>query len=329
MSSRATPAPIVVGVDSGGAAEDAVSWAAAEAASRRCPLRVVHAFHQPALIDPSGGLSTAEAGVCQSRVEAERTLREAVARSWSIAPDIEVSARLLFGTAVRALLGEASDARLLVLGNRGLGGVLGLLAGSVSIRVSARARCPVVVIHPSHPAEGVCPAWSPPRVVVGIDATHTCAPAIEFAFRSASQRGIGLTAVHAWSVDAPADLETIRGDPVVAEYAGLCAVERALECWRSDYPEVPVAIKVVHADPAQALIAESAGAALVVVGSRGRGHILGMLLGSVSQRVLHRAESPIAVVSDRCAQAKASRPWPAVTARERHHLHPMRRRKRA
>lgn len=305
----------MVGVDADGAAVDALSWAAAEAATQHCPLRIVHVFHQPALVDPYGVLPSAEIGMSEARKAAERVPRDAVAKVWSIAPDLQVSARLLSGTAARELLGEAARARLLVVGNRGLSGMRGLLAGSVSVQVCARARCPVVVVHPFH---GVCPGWSPPRVVVGVEATASCAPAIGFAFRAARQRGIPLTAMHAWTPDTPADFEGIHGDPELAEYLGLCAVERALECWRDLYADVPVVVKVVQGDPARALIAESAGAALVVVGSRGRGHLWGMLRASVSQTVLRQADSPVAVVSQLYTAPEVGIPRSSVTDRTRH-----------
>ena len=52
----------------------------------------------------------------------------------------------------------------------------------------------------------------------------------------------------------------------------------------------------MRGDPTTALIHESPGAELVVVGSHGRGGLGGMILGSVSQTLLHRAHCPVAVV---------------------------------
>jgi nucleotide-binding universal stress UspA family protein len=66
--------------------------------------------------------------------------------------------------------------------------------------------------------------------------------------------------------------------------------------WRERYSEVDVVERTVmrHADAA--LIDESSGAELLLVGSRGRGGFAGLLLGSVSHAVLHHARCPVAVV---------------------------------
>jgi nucleotide-binding universal stress UspA family protein len=67
--------------------------------------------------------------------------------------------------------------------------------------------------------------------------------------------------------------------------------------WSEKYPDVPVHRLVVRDRPAHALVDESGRAQLVVVGSRGRGGFTGLLMGSVSQALLHHAHCPVAVVS--------------------------------
>ena len=66
--------------------------------------------------------------------------------------------------------------------------------------------------------------------------------------------------------------------------------------WAEKYPDVTVRRLVARDRPARALVEESGRAQLVVVGSRGRGGISGLLLGSVSQALLHHAACPVAVV---------------------------------
>jgi hypothetical protein len=93
-----------------------------------------------------------------------------------------------------------------------------------------------------------------------------------------------------------ADLETIPGPPTTAESAAGRAPEQALTRWREEFPTVPVNTKLVCADPADALITASSGAALLVVGSRSRGHLRRVILGSITQTVLRDAGCPVAIV---------------------------------
>jgi nucleotide-binding universal stress UspA family protein len=287
MSAGDARGAVVVGVDATGATDHAVDWAAAEAAARGCPLHLVHVFRQPFTADAFGMAAPVEVYAAVAR----QVLRSAMRRARAVAPDLELSARWIPGSVVRALLDEAGRAGdrgrgLLVLGGGRRRGVRGLLPGSVPASVAARSSCPVVVIRT---AGGVPQARTPPRVVVGVDeegwdGTPFGTAATGFAFRAAAQRGIPLAVVHAHL-------------PARRTEAGSTA-EAACARWRAVFPGVPVLLELVVADPADALVVASDGAALVVVGSRGRarGRFAGAVLGAVGQSVLDRARSPIAVV---------------------------------
>jgi len=68
--------------------------------------------------------------------------------------------------------------------------------------------------------------------------------------------------------------------------------QEVLTGWAEKYPEV----RVLRHRPAHALVAESRNAQLVVVGSRGKGGLVGLLLGSVSRTVLHHAHCLVRVL---------------------------------
>jgi nucleotide-binding universal stress UspA family protein len=59
---------------------------------------------------------------------------------------------------------------------------------------------------------------------------------------------------------------------------------------------VRLSSEVFHDDAASALVSTGRNAFALVLGSRGLGDLTGMLLGSVSQSVLHTAQCPVAVV---------------------------------
>jgi nucleotide-binding universal stress UspA family protein len=299
---EARPA-VVVGVDHAGSAGDAVDWAAAEAATRRCRLRIVHAFHPLLPADPYGVASPID-GLLAAQSAAEAVLWRYAERARSVASDLDVATRMRCGSPVRALLHEASRAQLLAMGRRDLHGLRALLARSVSVQLAAHASCPVVVVQPARAAGR---SGAPPRVVVGVDGASAYSPALGFAFQAARQRGVPLAAVHAWAPDPPADLEAVHGPSTMAEAFARRSLERALHRWHAEYPDVPVVTKLVRDDPAHALTAESRGAALVVVGSRGRGHLTGTVRGSVSQAVLRHGHSPIAVVRHRLDHSSTRR----------------------
>ncbi|MGJ7440980.1 universal stress protein [Aquipuribacter sp. MA13-6] len=286
---------IVVGVDGSPAAEAAVRWAAAEATEQRRPLHLVHAFSWP-LTRPRVSLDSPDEGLVGSglRTDAEQVLAEAEAQAHSASPGLEVTTELVVAGPAAAVLAGAEGAHVLVLGSRGLGGFRGLLVGSVSAEVATHAPCPVVVVRA--PADGPDqPSGPTGRVVVGVDGSDVSALAVGFAFERAARRGLGLTAVRAWELPAATNPwgVTVADRMQEDERQALAA---SLEPWQSRFPDVDVDPRLVNGHAGQALVAASDGAELVVVGSRGRGGFAGVLLGSVSQAVLHHACGPVAVV---------------------------------
>ncbi|WP_255512659.1 universal stress protein [Kribbella steppae] len=284
--------PVLVGVDGSVSAQGALAWAAAEASSRHCPLRIVHTFSWPVTGNLLGMTFAGDLNIGLQSA-AEWILTEAKAHARELAPNIKVIADLFVGPAAPTLLNEAQSADLVVVGSRGVGGFRGLLVGSVSATVAAHSPCPVVVVHP-HRDGSAFPASPIGQIVVGVDGSEISTAAIRFAFQQAARRHIGIIAVHAAmrsrqhpTLSVPAHIVDQIDRQLFAE---------AMQSKRVLFPAIDVRTKLVHGHPAQALIDSSAGAELVVVGSHGRGGFAGMLLGSVSQAVLQHAACPVAVV---------------------------------
>ena len=93
-----------------------------------------------------------------------------------------------------ALVDISKDAEMIVVGCRGLGGVQGLLLGSVSTGLVHHSHCPVAVIH----GEDLVMNSADAPVVVGIDGSPASELATAIAFDEASRRGVGLVALHTW-----------------------------------------------------------------------------------------------------------------------------------
>ena len=281
-------APVVVAVDGSTSALEAVRVAAREASTRGRALRVVHAFIWPLYevpLTPAPG-APADAGF---RAQADKLVAEAVTEATKVAPDLTVTGAVIDGAATPVLLAEARDAKLLVLGSRGLGGFGGLLLGSVAVQVSARADCPVLVVKGEARADG--------PVVVGVDGSTLSAEALGFAYEAASLRGTNLVAVHGWTIPVPpSDLLPLGYDVQALAAEEERVLAQALAGWSEQYPDVHVRRRVAYGAPARLLVEESAGAQLTVVGARGRGALAGVLLGSVSHAVLHHSQSPVVVI---------------------------------
>ncbi|MCF6523973.1 universal stress protein [Streptomyces sp. JJ36] len=286
-------APVLVGVDGSSSALAAVETAAGEARMRGCGLRVVYAYSWPPTYLPPGPvpLAPVEDGL---REAADRTLEEAATRARSAAPGVAVSHSVRTGPPRMVLEEESRDAGLVVVGSRGLGRVTGVLLGSTAVHLAAHARCPVLVVREA-PGED-------DAVLVGVDGSPAGEHAVGFAFAEAALRGAGVLALHAWTpwsapVPPPQDPAQPYASPPGALEAGEeRLLAEALAGHRERYPDVAVEHRLVREGAREALIWASARAGLLVVGARGRGGFSGLLLGSVSQAVVHHAQCPVVVV---------------------------------
>ncbi|WP_415046393.1 universal stress protein [Gordonia sp. (in: high G+C Gram-positive bacteria)] len=281
-------APITAAVDGSENAHDGVRWAAAAAARVNRPLLLVSVVDKPVFQFGTGivaaqAYADAAAALAAGALDVARSLAE------EIAPEVEVSTETIVGRPPLVLRDLTSRAHLMVLGRRGLGGVAGLLLGSVSVYVSAHANCPVVVVNQTPPTEG--------PVVVGVDGSPVSAAATDVAFAQASSLGTTLIAVHTYGGYPGVqtfDVVTQGRQRIIDEArAGLGS---RLAGNLEDHPDVPVRTVVSIEEPAQQIIEAAANAQLIVLGSRGHGGFRTLLLGSTSQAVLHVAHCPVMIV---------------------------------
>ncbi|MCX4553495.1 MULTISPECIES: universal stress protein [unclassified Streptomyces] len=286
--------PVVVGVDGSQGSLQAVDWGAAEAERSGRTLRVVHASLWEHYEGVRPGIS---ADRPSEQVFAENLVAAAQERATRLAPGIEVSTDVRAEEPVSALLEEGTEAALLVLGPRGHGPIAGMLLGSVSLAVAARAHCPVVVTRGE-------PSAGPPkrgRVVLGIGSTTGSTLAARFAFEQARSRGCELVAVRAWSFPPYQNMPYpyVGGDQArTYRQQAEETADRILGVVVGDYPEVAVERKLVAGTAHQMLLEEAVGTDLLVVGARRRHAAIGLQLGRVNHAMLHHAPCPVAVVPE-------------------------------
>ncbi|MFI7546834.1 universal stress protein [Actinoplanes sp. NPDC049599] len=283
-------APVVVGADGSRRGLDAVEAAAAEAALRHRPLRIVHALVSP-VIDFAFAPGLTGSSLQALRDQADAIVREAALLAAKVAPEVTITAEVVNGGPGQVLRDESRTAGLIVVGNRGLGGFAELLIGSVAEQAAVHGSCPVLVLHGDRHGTG--------PVVVGVDGSAVSMRALEFAAEEAALRDADLLALHAWTGDAATELnDTLPASSATGSDAGEEARVLA-ECLAGiapRYPDLTIHREVVRGSARRLLVERSATAQLVVVGSRGHGGVTGALLGSVSLHLIHHAACPIVVV---------------------------------
>jgi nucleotide-binding universal stress UspA family protein len=144
MSHTAAHHGIVVGIDGSPSSIRALRWAVAQARLTGEGVDTVTAWQIPAFY----GYATAFDADLETL--AWQVARETLA-DVEVPEGVHVAQHVAQGTPAELLLDASHRATLVVMGARGHGEFTGLLIGSASQQVIARARCPVVVIHADHP----------------------------------------------------------------------------------------------------------------------------------------------------------------------------------
>lgn len=284
---------IVVGYDGSPDAASALQWALREAASRHLTIRLLYVDADLSGWDASA--ATMSGAPVLSAVlphDSEAILAEAVEAAEQAGVPVTTVSRT--GSTAAELVEESRSAEMVVIGSRGLGAISSAVLGSTVAHVASHAHCPVIVVRAEGAADG--------PVVVGVDGSAESEESLGWAFDHASRHGLALEVVHAYAIPVyPGVVPYVPPVEITQATEGFeqRVAAEVLAGWRERYPDVPVTVAVVHGRPAPRLIEASSRASLTVVGSRGRGAFLGMLLGSTSQSLLQHAHGSIAVLRHR------------------------------
>ena len=278
--------PIICGVDGSPGSRRAATTASELAKQLRASLVLVHVVPpRPPMVLAAVPVGAHPVATAQM---AELDKAEAEAAFASVADDtigMDAEQVTLHGHTVDRLsaLADARGARLIVVGTRGRGRARTALLGSTSQELAARASRPVVVVRELE-SSARDDGLGPGPVVCGIDGSDPSQDALRVATRLAQDLHAGLTLVSA------------------------CAAGTDSTDWLTAV-RIPAADDVerltASGTPAEVLTqaASERKAALVVVGSRGRGLMRAAVLGSVSSAAIRLAECPVVVVPPGAAAA--------------------------
>lgn len=290
-STHDRPLGVLVGFDGSEHAHHALAYAASEARRRGVQLTVATASVVPTMFYATLGSLAVPADAEIAKGSAEAVLDEARRLLYEYNGTVEYVAEI--GDAAGALVGLTKRAEIAVVGTRGRGGFTGRVLGSVSVALASHAHCPTIVVSERLNSDG--------PITVAVEGSHENEHLLNEAASMAVARATTLDIVTAlppfeevtfWYPDAVLDVDLVgvRQGQIEEDLAA------SAESLRRTFPNLDVTATVEVGSPQTLLAARTRSSQLTVLGTRGRGAVASVLLGSVSRSVLFHAEGPVMVV---------------------------------
>ena len=291
---------ILVGVDGSHASYKATWWAANYAKHAGLTLQIVCAYSLPSYAAVSFDATYTAMGDDNA---AHSDAQEILSKAKAIADEqgVEATTLIVTGDPASVFVELSRNYNLIVIGNRGKGGLAERLLGTTSSSLPAYAYCPIVVV-PYTDDDGNLMHLNNTitRVAVGSDESKWGLKALEIAANFAA----------AWD----AELDVISAVPNMkgSDDEGVMAsfkddLEVRIKPLEEAHPDLKINKQIVPGTAVGALTKASYDHDVVVVGSRGRGGFTGLLLGSTSQGLLQHAVGPVYVVPRKYVEAAETR----------------------
>lgn len=292
---------VLVGVDGSNASYKATWWAANYAKHAGLTLQIVCAYSLPSYAAVSFDATYTAMGDDNA---AHADAQEILSKAKAIADEqgVEATTLIVTGDPASVFVELSRNYNLIVIGNRGKGGLAERLLGTTSSSLPAYAYCPIIVV-PYTDDDGNLMHLNNTitKVAVGADESKWGVKALRIAADFAAS----------WN----AELEVISAVP---EVKGVSSDDSVYDSYMDDlktrvaplqekHPDLSVNCRIVPGSAVHTLTEASYSHDVVVVGSRGRGGFTGLLLGSISQGLLQHAVSPVYVVPRKYVEAAESR----------------------
>lgn len=291
---------VLVGVDGSNASYKATWWAANYAKHAGLTLQIVCAYSLPSYAAVSFDATYTAMGDDNA---AHADAQEILSKAKAIADEqgVEATTLIVTGDPASVFVELSRNYNLIVIGNRGKGGLAERLLGTTSSSLPAYAYCPIVVVPYTDDKGNLMHLNNViTKVAVGSDDTKWSIRALQLAAKFAHSWGALLDAITVVPSNTNLASDEVRGkfeDELDARLKPILA----------EYPELNVRKNIVAGNAVETLTKASRDHDIVVVGSCGRGGFTGLLFNSTSQGLLQHSVSPVLVVPRKFVEAEEQR----------------------